>query len=60
VEIFRGRSPRPLVAPQSHIVWSRAWFGSRAAGGHEVLMSGELVAALRTAGVRGLTFQVAA
>lgn len=54
--VVRGPLPGPRVEPRSHLAWSAEWFGSGASAWHEVLLSRELAAAIRDAGVRGATF----
>jgi hypothetical protein len=54
--VVRGPLPAPLAEPRGHIVRSEQWFGSGASAYREVLISAELVAALRAADVRGASF----
>ena len=54
--VVRGPLPAPLVEPRGHIARSEQWFGSGASAYREVLVSAELVAALRAARVRGASF----
>jgi hypothetical protein len=54
--VVRGPLPAPTRPARGHIAKSDLWFGSGASAYREVLVSQDLAAAMREAGVRGASF----